>query len=280
MPSPNTDKILFSELFPIENPKEYKVHFAQYNGHEQPLDAFVRGWEYWLDLHTKREKGDRNDFNLPRIISFIHFYPKSKPNTKFWLFGGIFDVLNRHEESYEIKMNDLHSPCIGRLLIEYPGAGRGRAFRFTEDYDHLVVSQILESCYSGEAFPGYENIDHDFGYIEAIVRQGGHDWLAALENVKGVYLITDKKSGKRYVGSAYGESGIWSRWCSYIETGHGGNDGLTQLIKKHGKDYALKNFKFAVLEYCAMKTHDQTIIDRETHWKNVLLSREFGYNKN
>jgi hypothetical protein len=30
-----------------------------------------------------------------------------------------------------------------------------------------------------------------------------------LENVKGVYLIVDKSNGKMYVGSAYGDTGIW-----------------------------------------------------------------------
>ena len=87
--------------------------------------------------------------------------------------------------------------------------------------------------------------------------------------------------GKKYVGSAYGEHGIWSRWSCYIGTGHGWNDELTQLISVQGYDYAKSNFKISLLEYRPMKTDDKIIIEREGFWKNVLLSRtSFGYNKN
>ena len=30
------------------------------------------------------------------------------------------------------------------------------------------------------------------------------------------FLHSDIQTGKRYIGSAYGDQGIWSRWCSYI----------------------------------------------------------------
>ena len=83
-----------------------------------------------------------------------------------------------------------------------------------------------------------------------------------------------------YVGSAYGEAGIWSRWCCYIGTGHGWNDELTKLIKQFGIDYARENFQLSVLEHMPMRTDDSKIINREKHWKQVLRTREFGYNKN
>lgn len=127
----------------------------------------------------------------------------------------------------------------------------------------------------------HENINHDFHVLENIFQAGKPDWKAALANVKGVYVITDRKNGKKYVGSAYGDSGIWSRWSCYMGTGHGYNDELTKLIKKEGMDYARTNFQFSLLEYRPMKTDDHDIIARESYWKEVLLSRgDFGYNKN
>ena len=102
-----------------------------------------------------------------------------------------------------------------------------------------------------------------------------------MENVKGVYLITDISNGKRYVGSAYGGEGIWSRWKSYVETGHGNNKELTRLIKRSGMEYARINFRFALLEHQSMLTDDDFIIERENYWKNILLTRgKYGYNKN
>ena len=51
--------------------------------------------------------------------------------------------------------------------------------------------EILREPYSGERIPGYENIDLSFIEAEAIVNNERADWKTALENVKGVYLITD-----------------------------------------------------------------------------------------
>jgi hypothetical protein len=50
--------------------------------------------------------------------------------------------------------------------------------------------------------------------LESIYAIQRPDWKTALEHAKGVYLITDTSNGKRYVGSAYGVTGIWSRWAS------------------------------------------------------------------
>jgi hypothetical protein len=170
---------------------------------------------------------------------------------------------------------------VGRLKVRFKRPGRARAVRLENYYGELVVSEILKECYSGERFPGYEKINHDFRELEMIVRNGREDWKAALENVKGVYVITDKTNRKRYVGSAYGDSGIWSRWACYIGTGHGWNDEMTRLMKQEGINYARKNFVIALLEYRSMRTDDEIIIQRESYWKEVFLSRvPFGYNKN
>lgn len=145
----------------------------------------------------------------------------------------------------------------------------------------MEISEILKAPYSGERFPGYDNISFDFASLEAIFKTHRSDWKTALENIKGVYVIFDKLTGKKYVGSAYGDYGIWSRWSVYIETGHGWNDELTKIIEKEGIDYARKNFRITLLEYRSVRTDDNVIIERENYWKDALLSRgKFGYNKN
>lgn len=55
---------------------------------------------------------------------------------------------------------------------------------------------------------------------------------------------------------------------------------LVELIKKEGVDYARKYFQLSILEIWPMHTPTDTIINRESYWKEVLLTREFGYNKN
>ena len=107
--------------------------------------------------------------------------------------------------------------------------------------------------------------------LEAVFRNERADWKAALANVKGVYLIADKSNGKKYIGSAYGDAGIWVRWACYIGTGHGWNDELITLIDHEGIKYAGEHFRFSVLEVMVKSTPDDVVLAREAHWKRALL---------
>jgi hypothetical protein len=266
-------EIAVSKVLPIGNPAEYKIHFAVWNGTEQPLDVFARDRDDWKGWNSWR--GGRDDFSRRYVFSLIRYY--HQPDR--WLFGGIFEVIERKSDCYVVALTDLYREYIGRLLVRYPGPGaRGRAFYLENHFEELMVAQILDKPFEGEAFGGYENVEHSFSQLEAIIKQSKTDWKAALENVKGVYLIVDRGTGKMYVGSAYGDSGIWSRWVCYIATGHGGNDQLTELIAAKGIDYARENFYFSILEFRSMRTDDEAIIEREQYWKRVLRTFEFGYN--
>jgi hypothetical protein len=270
--------VKLDSILPIANPQEYKLHLACWNGADNPLDVFVRSREEWERWNTWR--GQKDEFNRNYILSLIAFYP----DPDIWLFGGIYKVLTRganNAHSYRVALDKNSQEFVGRLKVSLKRPARAKAFRLENYYKDIIVAEILREPYTGEVFCGYENINHDFPMLESIYKCNKQDWKAALENVKGVYLITDKKNGKRYVGSAYGNSGIWSRWACYVDTGHGWNDELTKLINQKGKPYARENFVFAILEYRSMKTDDQVIIDREKYWKEVLLTRgSFGYNKN
>jgi hypothetical protein len=267
--------IKLEDFLKINDIESYKIHFAVWNGEVQPLDVFVRDRDEWKGWNSW--KGNKNDFSREYIFSLIRFYPQPEK----WMFGGIFKVVERKKDGYVVVLEEQYQEYIGRLVIDYSGPkARGRAFYLEKHYPKLILSQIFEKPYSGEVFCGYENIEHGFSQLESIFKQNKRDWMAALKNIKGVYLIVDKKNGKMYVGSAYGDTGIWSRWGCYIGTGHGWNDELTKLIKENGIDYARKNFQFSILEYRSMKTDDKVIIEREQYWKRVLLSGTFGYNKN
>lgn len=268
-----------SRLIDIDNPKEFKFHAARWNKHVQPLEVYVRDKKEWYHWNTWRN--DKDEFSRKYIFSLIDFYHERD----MWLFGGIYEVVKRNNipqsHSYEIRELTEYCAYTGRLKIKLEKPSRGRAFKLEKHFDKMFVSEILKQPYSGEVFPGYENINHDFDILIPIFRNENKDWKAGLANIKGVYVITDKSNGKKYIGKASGDSGIWSRWSSYIESGHGGNDELTKLIKEKGYDHAKSNFRLALLEYRSMKTDDKIIDERETYWKEVFLSRgKFGYNSN
>ncbi len=273
-------EIKLHQILPIQKLETYKLHTATWNGELNPLDVFVKDFEAWK--YWNRWKPQSNVFNRDYIFSIIDFYPENNR----WLFGGIWKVIGRdlsikRDHAYTIELDEKTANFIGRLILKYPKSGRNNYRLLEKEYDKMQVSQILKEKYSGEVFCGYENINHSFSAIESIIKIQKRDWMGALSNVKGVYLIADSSNGKKYVGSAYGSMGIWSRWKCYIETGHGWNDELTTIINKKGIEYARKNFTISLLEFLPAKTEDRVVIARESFWKECLMSRgEFGYNKN
>ena len=138
---------------------------------------------------------------------------------------------------------------------------------FENHFASFTVSEILREEYTGRSFPDFYGIDISFAELETLVRNDRADWKGALESIKGIYLLTDTKTARRYVGSAYGTEGIWSCWCTYIATGHGGNVKLRSLINEPSRDYCRAHFRFALLEHRFSQLTDDVILKRETFWR-------------
>lgn len=267
--------ILLSEIWPIISPQDYKVHFARWNQQNQPLEVWVRDKSEWL--RWQEYWPGRDDFNRPLIFSLIQFY--HEPD--IWLFGGVFRVMQRHQNRYDVQLTQEGAGFLGRLKLRLSYRERATRVKFENHYAAFEVQEILREPYSGRTFPGFEEIDLSFEELEALVQNSRPDWRSALASVKGIYLISDITTGKRYIGSAYGDEGIWSRWCAYVATGHGGNVELRALVNDPTRAYSRKAFRFALLEYRAFATSDEVILAREAHWKRILLTRgEQGLNRN
>lgn len=72
------------EIWDIENPEDYKVHFARWNGQDQPLEVWARSPDEWLAWQEYRP--GRDDFNRPLIFSLMQFYHE----TDTWLSEACF----------------------------------------------------------------------------------------------------------------------------------------------------------------------------------------------
>jgi hypothetical protein len=268
--------IPLADVLRIENLEDYKVHFAKWNGQNQPLDVFTKDRQEWQGWQEYRPT--RDEFNRPLIFALASFY--HEPST--WFFGGIYKVLKRYSDRYQVQLSDIGEGFIGPLKLRSPYNFRAVRVNMEEQYKLFEVAEILREPYTGRPFPGYEDIDISFEEIENLVRFNRIDWKAALESVKGVYLITDTKTGKRYVGSAYGQEGVWARWSCYADTGHGGNVALRALgVKSQDLTYYRAFFRLALLEHRPFRTSDELILQRENFWKQLLLTRgENGLNRN
>jgi len=273
-------------LFPDLLWKEVKIHVAQESPNERPIDAFTRDFEYWQNKWNGAFHSN-HCWNRKYIFSIIEL--PQQPNC--WLFGGVFEVISYRPKKnnsgkdcvfYEVKLDKNGVLLIGRLVIGWSKDGRQKGRIPESMLNNMEIHEILPEIYAGIDFPGYSNIDHSFSVLKSLWEDEKSDWFTALSHCKGVYLITDTATGLRYVGSAYGEEGIWSRWNSYFRTnGHGGNVLLKKHLKSKPSDYAEKNFKISLLEQASSRDSEYYIRDRERYWKEVLLSRtSYGLNDN
>lgn len=212
------------------------------------------------------------------VFCFIPF------GNKDWLLVNVYRVLDDSKflvEADESAFPDM-AEYIGRLVITWEDRKTMNIImRDMDTISDLTVKTILERPYNelGEDFPGYENVDLSWSDLRRVLKL--KNWQTALENQKGVYLITDTATNKRYVGSAYGDDMLLGRWQAYAKNGHGGNKELKALVEEKGLDYVKDNFRYSILDIYKSTTNDEEIIARESWWKNILLTRgDYGYNAN
>ena len=148
--------------------------------------------------------------------------------------GGAFTVHGHRPDGIGVRfrLNEI-SACKdldGRLVARFEKDGRN-CYRIAENYvDEISVWELRPTRLGIPDFPGFKGLHVTKHELDCVVRENHGGWRAALSSVAGVYLITDSKSGRFYVGSATGKGGIWQRWCQYSKSGHGGNRDLNALL--------------------------------------------------
>lgn len=246
---------------------DYRFHMAK-NGALEALARSDEEWQCWQE-----HKGIKNRFPAQYIVAFANISGNN------FLFGGIYEIIERLSDSYKVRLLDDHQDLVGRLVIKCP-VGRTVERCPKQILEDAVISEVYSTRYRGEKFKSISSINHNYNTLETVFKNELHDWKFALSNVKGVYLLTNNENGKSYVGSASGENGIWQRWSDYIFECTGGNKELIELKENFTEDYFKKNFKFSVLETVGSSATTEEIIDLENLWKDKLLTRAHGYNAN
>jgi len=131
-----------------------------------------------------------------------------------------------------------------------------------------------------KSFPGLMNVKLSFHELKKIIENpdSNMDWKESLTKLQAVYLIFDFKSGTQYIGTTYGQNGLWQRWKSYIKDGTGGNK---ELINLKNKDIEFYNYlQFSILEVLSVTADQKYCSDKESIWKGKLGTRVHGLNKN
>lgn len=122
-------------------------------------------------------------------------------------------------------------------------------------------------------FPGFDRLVLSHVQLQAVMREHRYaSWRTALSSVFGIYLITDTRDGRHYVGKADGEESIRQRWHAYATNGHGGNVELKTLDPS--------SFRFSLLRVFDPSTPRADINAAESHLKVALDSVRHGLNRN
>lgn len=256
-----------------------KIKFNQSNGYDDPMELYQSNpdivnnqWLFW--------RNKQRYFYVGQIaVCFL------KLSYDTWLLTTIKKVtkeLNVYDGiNYEGEELEEYKSYFGRVVIKYRKTFQQQGRYYGEICDDLEVQQILPTVFDGDDFPGYDKVRLSYRQLESVLNRGKRDWIAALENQKAVYLITDKDNGKMYVGSATGDYGmLLQRWRNYVANGHGRNKELVEIVNEKGYEYIKANFQYSILENYNAKVDDRIILERESWWKETLQTRMYGYNSN
>ena len=274
-------KIKLNDLLQLSlsNKNKVKVKFNQDDGIENPVELYLSDpdiinsqWLFW--------RNKQRYFNVGQIAICL-----LKLSYDTWLLTTIkrvtkeLDVLDG--VNYEGEELAEYRQYFGRVIIKYHKTVQTQGMFYNTVCDEMEVLEVLPSAFDGDEFPGYDKVRLSYAQLKLIVDRRKKSWIAALENQKAVYLITDKKSGKLYVGSATSDNGmLLARWSDYVGNGHGGNSRLKKLVQEQGFPYVKQYFQYSILENYNAKIDDKVILEREAWWKEILQSRSFGYNDN
>lgn len=221
--------------------------------------------------------------NVEYIVSFIG------EESNRARFVGVYKILA------ELPIDDCHRTCNDdkyyypmeevdgfeslkeRVIIKW---GNARAWNqwYKKEMEIIEISPGL----SYRQFTDYMDFELSFDELSEIINNENKypDWKRMLSAVYGVYVICDNKSGKLYIGSAYGENGgIWGRWSEYVRTnGHGNNKTLKELVDADS-NYA-QNFTFSLVMTMSKSSTKEAVIAKEQLFKRKFGTIANGLNNN
>lgn len=260
-------------------------HFKRFcNNHDVKV---LRHRDFQRDLWAIRNNGRFDQYqngqswdvfgNARYIISFI------AERNRYAKFVGVWEVISKHKrkrKGYRYRTKELpgFSDLEGRLIVRW-GEGTRSWAQWLHRQGRKQIVELLPPNYVMD-FPGYYNFALSYSQLTTMVNNpdSNREWQRMLSAVSGVYVLLDQRSGKRYVGSAYGKGGIWARWRSYVKNPSGGNTILKELLAKTPARY--KQFQFAILRVLEPSAPRDEAMNQEVLAKRKLGSRAFGLNGN
>ena len=231
--------------------------------------GFSKGYDYWCVL-VSGEGTTARLFACYKVNGSVSATPDLEP------VG--FPLEGRFEGKYDyfdLEPVDNLKEYEHRLVIEWGRAALSWHQKGTTEKDVLAIDSPVK-----KPFIGYDKVVLTYAKLKEVVENKDvyELWQAALSAVNAVYLIVDTKSGQQYVGSAYGKDGLLGRWRIYVDSLHGHNKLMKEVICAHPDRY--KFFQFSILQILPKTLTDDEVIHTESLWKEKLQSIRLGMNDN
>ena len=253
-------------------------------------DSNNRNVDFTYHSHYGSNTGKRKaSRNFSKIGQWCFGFVRLPEDSNKWLLISAGEITSipdsNHIGTCTHKELDKYQSFIGRLIIKYTKGNKWSRYIFNMNslIDEIEVADILPTIYEPIKFNGCENVHLNFKTLKMILDEGSarySDYRAALKGFKGVYCITDTKTGKLYIGAAYGKEGILQRWDNYINSFTGENTALNDLLEQQGEAYFEEYFEYTLIETFSKNTLTSKILERENYWKDAFKTRIFGYNNN
>ena len=273
-------------------PDSIDLKKAKLMRHNISRDDVARNYSLgYLDIYHSIQRGGRLD-NCEYVFGFLGTegneskllgcykvkecipIERAQIPSDYYISGG---TLGEESVFYNMEKTLVLSDLIGRLVIDW---GKSARAWLQNGATEKEVLYILPSI-SPYIFTSYDKVLLKYAELKRICDNPKENevWKNRLSSVAGVYLITDTKTGKHYIGSASGlDGGIWGRWNDYAKTKHGGNKRLIELIAADPNH--CNNFQFSILEVFPIKRNKQEILEYEALYKRKLGTIQFGLNNN
>jgi hypothetical protein len=250
-------------------------HTLNPRGLETRADALGPGL-----LPYTREQGHNNKLGRTPPRFWLNFLATSGRRARFiTAYQNSGEVQAERTETlryFDLRPSSIFSALADRLVIEWPADTVNWA-KAGKTASLMPVVEIADP--QTERFPGFDSLLISYDELQAVVADDRYSqWRTALSSVQGIYLISDSKTGKLYVGKADGAERFLGRWSEYARNGHGGNVALRELA---GTDAShARHFLFSILRVFAPSATSAQVDAAEAHFKRALLSRQTGHNRN
>lgn len=199
----------------------------------------------------------------------INGFPKDKNVS----FQGKVKVESKY--LYELEKMTGFEDLEGRLVIKWNEIGQLWCVNLkTREKE---VAQILPKAFVRD-FPGYNEVKLFHMEMKKIVQDPTSNpvWHKMLSSINAVYLIVDTTNGQQYVGSAYGQDGLFGRWKTYAQNGHGNNKKLMDIL--NNQPNRVNSFKYSILQTYPATLTKAEVIKEEMNYIDKLGTRAFGLN--